>query len=282
MDNKRPPRQRKIFRTQTDPGRFCIGRLFAQNSTAGTPLDIWFPSSPNVKPQVADQFAVGYFRNFKTNTIETSVEAYYKNIRNDIDFKDHAELLLNRLFEGELRFGEAWAYGLEFMVKYNLKKFSGWVSYTLSRTERKIIGINDNELYPTTYDKPHDVSIVINYDIIKRISVGATWVFATGSAVTFPTGRYIYGDKITPIFSDRNGYRMPNYHRLDLSVTLKSKPNPEKKWGWDLNFSAYNAYARKNPWAINFKQVPGNPNETYAEMTYLFSIVPAITFNFKF
>ncbi len=254
----------------------------AQNSTAGTPLDIWFPSSPNVKPQVADQYAVGYFRNFKANTIETSVEAYYKNIRNAIDFKDHAELLLNQLFEGELRSGEAWTYGLEFLVKYNLKKFSGWVSYTLSKTERKIIGINDNELYPATYDKPHDVSIVINYDVIPRISVGATWVFTTGSAVTFPTGRYVFGNKITPIYSSRNGYRMPNYHRLDLSVTLKSKPNPDKKWAWDLNFSAYNAYARKNPWVINFKQVPENPDETFAEMTYLFSIVPAITFNFKF
>jgi len=254
----------------------------AQNSTAGTPLDIWFPSTPNVNPQIADQYAIGYFRNFRTNTIETSVEAYYKHIQNAIDFKDHAELLLNQLFEGELRNGEAWAYGLEFLVKYNIKKISGWVSYTLSRTERRIIGINDDQIYPATYDKPHDFSIVFNYNVIPRISVGATWVFTTGSAVTFPTGRYIYGNKITPIYSERNGYRLPNYHRLDVSVTLRSKPDPTKKWGWDLNFSAYNAYARKNPWVINFKQVPGNPNETYAEMTYLFSIVPAITFNFKF
>jgi hypothetical protein len=254
----------------------------AQNSTAGTPLDIWFPSSPNVEPQIADQWAIGYFRNFRSNTIETSVEAYYKQTQNAIDFKDHADLLLNRLFEGELRFGDAWAYGLEFLVKYNIKKFSGWVSYTLSRTERRIIGINNDNLYPATYDKPHDVSIVLNYNALERLSIGATWVFTTGSAVTFPTGRYIYGDRITPIFSDRNGYRMPNYHRLDLSVTLKSKPNPDKRFGWDLNFSAYNAYARKNPWVINFKQVPGSPNETFAEMIYLFSIVPAITFNFNF
>lgn len=254
----------------------------AQNSTAGTPLDIWFPSTPNVKPQVADQYAIGYFRNFKANTIETSAEVYYKHIQNAIDFKDHAELLLNQLFEGELRNGEAWAYGMEFLVKYNIKKISGWVSYTLSRTERRITGINNNALYPATYDKPHDFSMVLNYNVIPRISVGATWVFTTGAAVTFPTGRYVYGNKITPIYSDRNGYRLPNYHRLDLSVTLRSKPDPTKKWEWDLNFSAYNAYARKNPWVINFKQVPGNPNETFAEMTYLFSIVPAITFNFKF
>lgn len=254
----------------------------AQNSTAGTPLDIWFPCSPNVSPQVADQVALGYFRNFRSNTIETSVEAYYKKIQNAVDFKDHAELLLNQLFEGELRRGDAWSYGLEFLVKYNIKKFSGWVSYTLSKTERQINGINDNKSYPVSYDKPNDVSIVLNYNVIPRLSMGFAWVYATGSAVTFPTGRFVYGNKITPIFSDRNGYRLPDYHRLDISVTFMSKPNPEKNWAWDLNFSAYNAYARKNPWVINFKQVPGNPNETYAEMTYLFSIVPALTFNFKF
>ena len=141
----------------------------AQNSTAGTPLDIWIPSTPNVKPQIADQYAIGYFRNFKENRIEGSVEAYYKNIQNAIDFKDHAELLLNQFFEGELRFGRAWAYGLEFLARYNLNKFTGWVSYTLSKTERQIDGINDNNKYPATYDRPHDVSIVLNYNTSKRI-----------------------------------------------------------------------------------------------------------------
>jgi len=254
----------------------------AQNSTAGTPLDIWFPSSPNVKPQIADQVALGYFRNFKENRIEASVEAYYKYINNAIDFKDHAELLLNQHFEGELRFGTAWAYGLEFMVNYHIKKVSGWVSYTLSKTERKINGINDGNKYPATYDKPNDVSIVFNYDVSKRVSIGAIWVYSTGSAVTFPTGRFEYGHKIIPIFSERNSYRMPDYHRLDLSVTLRSKEKPGRKWSHDWNFSVYNAYNRKNPWVINFKQEPDNPDITYAEMIYLFGIVPAITFNFKF
>lgn len=260
----------------------------AQNSTAGTPMDIWFPSSPNVKPQIADQFALGYFRNFLDNTIETSVEGYYKKTKNAIDFKDHAELLLNRLFEGELRFGEGQAYGLEFLVRYQLSKFSGWVSYTLSRTERKTStpypedGINDNKTYPTTYDKPHNVSVVLNYNLSKRILLGATWVYNTGSAVTFPVGRIEYGNKYIPIFSERNGYRMPDYHRLDVSATLLSKEKPGRKFNWDLNFSAYNAYARKNPWVINFKTSTDNPNETYAEMIYLFSIVPSITFNFRF
>jgi hypothetical protein len=260
----------------------------AQNSTAGTPMDIWFPSSPNVKPQIADQFALGYFRNFLDNKIETSVESYYKKLNNAIDFKDHAELLLNRLFEGELRFGEGQAYGLEFLFRYQLKNLSGWVGYTLSRTERRTSttyvedGINDNKTYLATFDKPHNITVVLNYNLGKRVLIGANWVYYTGSAVTFPVGRIQVGNKYIPIFSERNGYRMPDYHRLDVSVTLLSKEKPGRKWDWDINFSAYNVYARKNPWVINFKSSDENPNETYAEMVYLFSIVPSVTFNFKF
>ena len=254
----------------------------AQNSTAGTPLDIWFPSSPNVKPEIGDQFAVGYFRNFRHNSIETSAEVYYKTIQNALDFKDFADLLLNKLFEGELRFGKAKAYGLELMAKYNIKKFSGWVSYTLSRTEKTINGINNNKTYRATYDKPNNLAIVVSYDPSERVSIGATWVYYTGSAVTFPTGKFLYGNQVVPVFSDRNSYRMPDYHRLDLSVTLRSKEKPNKKWHYDWNFSIYNAYARKNPWVINFKPEKDNPNKTYAEMIYLFSIIPSATFNFYF
>jgi hypothetical protein len=254
----------------------------AQNSTAGTPLDVWFPSTPNVKPQIADQVAVGYFRNFMDNRIEGSVEAYYKYTQNAIDFKDHADLLLNREFEGELRFGEANAYGMEFLFRYNFSKFSGWVGYTLSRTEKKIIGINNNKTYLAGHDKPHDLSIVLNYNPSKRIAIGATWVYQTGAAVTFPTGKYEFGGKFVPIYSDRNGYRMPDYHRLDLAVTLKCKEKPDRKFYHEWNFSLYNAYGRKNPWVINFVQDAENPNTTYAEMTYLFGIIPSITFNFKF
>ncbi|RLD51015.1 MAG: hypothetical protein DRJ05_18895, partial [Bacteroidetes bacterium] len=253
-----------------------------QNSTAGTPFDVWFPSSPNVKPQLADQVAVGYFRNFMDNAIEGSVEVYYKKMQNSIDFKDHAELLLNQHFEGELRFGSAEAYGVEFLAKYHLKKFSGWVSYTLSKTTKTIDEINDGNPYPAVYDKPHNISIIANYDISKRVTVGATWVYNTGSAVTFPTGRFVYGNTVVPIYSTRNGYRLPDYHRLDVSATWKSKEKPGRKWSYEWNFSVYNAYGRKNPWVINFKQEPSDPNRTYAEMIYLFSYVPAITFNFLF
>ena len=254
----------------------------AQNSTVGTPLDIWFPSSPNVRPQIADQVAVGYFRNFRRNTIETSIEGYYKWMQNVVDFKDFAELLLNSKLEGEIRTGKAWSYGLEFLVRLNEKKLSGWISYTYSRTFRQISGINSNNAYPAPYDKPNNISIVLNYLISKRFTVSANWVYATGSPVTFPTGRAEIGGKIVPIYSDRNQYRYQDYHRLDLSLIFYSKEKPGRKFNWDLNFSVYNAYNRHNTWSINFTQDATNPDITKAEKVYLFGIIPSVTFNFHF
>lgn len=254
----------------------------AQNSTVGTPLDVWFPSSPNIKPQVADQVATGYFRNFRNNTIETSVEGYYKWMSNVIDFKDFAQLLLNNKLEGEVRTGKAWSYGVEFLVRLNEERLSGWISYTWSRTFRKIAGISGGDPYPAPYDKPHNISVVANYTISKRFAVSANWIYATGAPVTFPTGRAEIGGKIVPIYSDRNQYRYPDYHRLDLSLTFYSKEKPGRKFGWDLNFSAYNAYNRHNTWTINFVQDKNNPDATYAEKVYLFGIIPSVTFNFHF
>jgi hypothetical protein len=265
----------------------------AQNSTAGTPLDIWFPASPNVRPQISDQIALGYFRNFKSNLIETSIEGYYKKMNHAIDFKDHAELLLNPELEGELRFGNAWSYGIETMIRLNGLPLangilSGWVSYTWSRTWREFPDINNGNKYPAPYDRPHDVSIVGNWDISPRWTVAATWVYATGQPVTFPTGRSVIGGVILPIYSDRNGYRMEDYHRLDVSATLHGKEKPGRRWQHSWTVALYNAYNRHNTWAINFTQEAsssGNPNagyQTYAEKTYLFGIIPSITFNFKF
>jgi hypothetical protein len=254
----------------------------AQNSTAGTPLDFWFPASPNVKPQVADQVATGYFRNFRKNTIETSVEVYYKWMNDVIDFKDHAELLLNKQLEGELRIGKAWSYGAEFLVRLNERKLSGWVSYTYSRTFRQIPTINNGAYYPAPYDKPNNIAVVLNYQLTKRLGISANWVYATGTPVTFPTGRAIIGGKVIPIYSDRNAYRYPDYHRMDLSVDYSCKDKPGRKFKWDLNFSVYNVYDRHNTWTINFVQDNINPNVTYAERTYLFGIIPSVTLNFHF
>lgn len=254
----------------------------AQNSVAGSPLNIWFPASPNVKPQIGDQVALGYFRNFREGLFETSAEIYYKNIKNAVDFRDHAELLLNKYLEGELLIGKGWGYGAEFMVKKNYGKITGWMSYTWSRAFRQIDGINYDEPYSSSYDRPHDFSIIVNYDLNQRLSFGLSWIYLTGQPVTFPVGRYEYGNTNVPIYSERNDYRMKDYHRLDVSITWKDKPNPEKWWHNEFNISFYNAYNRKNPWVINFQTDVNDPSVTYAEMTYLFGIIPAFTWNFKF
>jgi outer membrane receptor for ferrienterochelin and colicin len=254
----------------------------AQNSTAGTPLDVWFPSTPNVKPQSADQVALGYFRNFFDNSIETSLEVYYKKVNRVIDFKDHAYLLLNQYIEGEIRIGKGEAYGFEFLARKNSGNLNGWISYTYSRSWRTIESINEGKKYPAPYDKPHTLNLVLNYQPHKRVELSATWVYATGLPVTFPTGRAVIGNTIVPIYSDRNAYRMPDYHRLDLSVTLKGKEKTGKKWRGDWNLSVYNAYNRKNAWSINFETDETDPYTTYAVKTYLFSVIPALTYNFNF
>lgn len=254
----------------------------ASNSTSGTPLDIWFPSSPNINPQVSNQVSLGYFRNFLDNRLETSVELYYKTMVNSIDFKDHAELLLNPLLEGELRIGNAESYGSEFFIKYEDKKLSGWISYTLSKTKRYFDEINEGVPYPAPFDKPHDIAIVASYNITDRMIVAANWIYATGVPYTLPTGRFEVLGNVLPVYTGRNEYRLPDYHRLDVSLTIKGKERPGKKWFGEWNFSVYNAYARKNAWSLSFLQDETDPNVTYAEMTYLFSIIPAITYNFRF
>jgi hypothetical protein len=191
-------------------------------------------------------------------------------------------LLLNPRLEGELRIGEATSYGAEIYVKYDAGGFSGWLSYTLSRTLRDFPEINDGKPYPAPYDKPHDLALVTSYDITPRIGVAANWIYSTGIPFTLPSGRYSIQGNILPVYTGRNEYRLPDYHRLDLSVTLKGKDKPGRRWRGEWNFSVYNAYARKNVWTLNFVQDSENPDVTYAEMTYLFSIIPAITYNFTF
>lgn len=258
----------------------------ARNSSSGTPLDVWFSSSINVKPQIGDQVAVGIFRNFYSNKIKASVETYYKWMQNAIDFKDDAVLLLNKDVEAELRFGRAWAYGVEFMLKYQFDKFNGWLGYTYSHTEQKIPDLNEGIAYVAPYDKPHDVSFILNFQATKRLSFGATWVYSSGLPATFPQAMAEFMGQNIPIYSGRNQERYPNYHRMDLSATWENKVKTVSKWNRKFesswNLSIYNAYNRHNTWAINFVQDSDNPNVIYAEKTYLFSILPTISYNFKF
>ncbi|MDR0393592.1 MAG: TonB-dependent receptor [Tannerella sp.] len=253
----------------------------ANNSASGSPLDIWFSASPNIKPQFVDMFSVGYFRNLVDNMYETSVEVYYKNQRNVIDFAEHANLMLNKNLEGEVRTGKGRAYGAEFMVRKQKGRLTGFVNYTLSRSERTIPGVNKGKTYLSPYDKTHSLNVVANYELSKKVSFSAIWVYATGNPTTYPSGRFEIDGEYFPIYSGRNEHRRPDYHRLDLSFTYVPKPDSKKRWRGEWNVSLYNAYGRKNPWMITYdrNEDTGLP---YAEMIYLFGVVPSITYNFKF
>ena len=251
----------------------------ANNSASGSPLDVWFSASPNVKPQQVDMFSAGYFRNFNDNMFETSVEVYYKNLNHVIDFADHADLLLNKHLDGEIRSGKGKAYGMELMVRKNTGNLTGFVNYTLSRSERTIPEINNGKTFLAPYDKTHAFNIVLNYEFSPKINVSANWVFATGNPTTYPTGRFEIEGEYFPIYSGRNEYRMPNYDRLDLSLNYIPNPSSKKRWKGEWNFSLYNVYNRKNAWIISYDQDLLPPK---AEMTYLFGIIPSVTYNFKF
>jgi hypothetical protein len=250
------------------------------NSTSSQPTDIWVPSSNNVKPQIADQVSAGYFRNFKDNTYEFSVEGYYKTLKNQIDYRNGADLFFNDEAEGQLVFGKGRAYGGEFFVRKQSGKLTGWVSYTLSRSLRTFNDINGGKEYPSRQDRIHDFAIVAMYKITDRLNVSANWVYYTGSAVTFPSGKYQVGGITVPYYTGRNGYRMPAYHRLDLGITLegKKKKNYESSW----NLSVYNLYARENAYSITFRTNEDDPNKTEAVRTALFKIIPSVTYNFSF
>lgn len=254
----------------------------ASNSTSALPTDIWIPSSPWIKPQIADQIAAGYFRNFKNNRFEASAEVYVKSMQNQVDFRDNAQVFFNERIEAELRTGIGRAYGAEWMVKKQQGKTTGWISYTLSRTERKIQGLNANNWFPARYDRTHSANLILTHEVSKRLSFSFAWVYATGNAVTFPAARYEYNGQIVPLYTDRNGFRMPAYHRGDLSATLNSKQKEKRKWNSNWNFSVYNFYMRKNAFSIYFRPNKDNPQKTEAVMVYLFGIIPSVTYNFNF
>lgn len=250
------------------------------NSTGSLPTDIWLISGNNVKPEISDQLSAGYFRNFGDNVYQFSAETYYKWMYNQTDLKNGADIRANQHIEGELLFGNGRAYGLELMLKKKYGVLNGWIGYTLSRTELNIPGINEGNWYPARQDATHDVSVVGIYDISERWNISATWVYRTGNAITFPSGKYEVDGQVQLYYTERNGYRMPDYHRLDLGATY----NFRKRGAFEssLNFSVYNAYARKNAFSIDFEQNPDDETKTQAVLTYLFTYMPSVTYNFKF
>ncbi len=250
------------------------------NSTSSTPMDLWIPSSKIIKPQLADQVALGYFKNFKDNTYETSIEIYYKDLKNQIDYRSGADIMFNEHVESELVFGSGRAYGVELFIKKRTGKLTGWIGYTLARTERTFDEIDDGAWYPAKQDRTHDVSVVAMYNITKKLNISATWVYYTGNAVTFPSGKYEIEGVLVPVYTSRNGYRMPNYHRMDLGITYTNKKKKRFESSWNL--SAYNLYARKNAYSISFEPDENDPTKTNAVQLSLFRIIPSLTYNFNF
>jgi hypothetical protein len=250
------------------------------SSTSDSPTDVWIPSSTIIKPETSNQISAGYFRNFQNNTFETYIEVYYKNMDNQIDYKDGANILLNPHIEADLAFGKGRSYGLELFIKKRLGRFTGWVGYTLSKTEKQFEQINHGKWYSARQDRTNDLSVVAMYELNDRISFSATCIYYTGDAVTMPSGSYVINGNIVPLYTERNGYRMPDYYRMDVGMTFKNKNTRKLKSFW--NFSIYNVTARQNAYSIYFQEDPDKPGQMQAVKLYLFSIVPSITWNFKF
>ncbi|MEZ4685950.1 MAG: TonB-dependent receptor [Bacteroidia bacterium] len=250
------------------------------NATSSTPTDVWIPSTNNVKPQIADQISIGYFRNFDDNRYETSVELYYKDMQNTIDYRNGAEVFFNQTIEADLVYGKGKAYGAEFYVKKTSGKLTGWVSYTLSRTLRQFDEINGGEWFSARQDRIHDLAVVAMYELGPKLKLSANFVYNTGDAVTFPSGKYEVDGITVPYYTERNGYRMPDYHRLDLGLTWIRKKTEKFESSW--NFSLYNAYGRENAYSISFQPSETNPGSTEALRLALFKMVPSFSYNFKF
>lgn len=250
------------------------------NSTSTSPTDLYVMNSNNIKPEIADQVAIGYFRNFKDDRYEFSAEIYYKDMSNQIEYRSGTDLRGNDNVEGDLLYGDGRAYGLELFLKKRFGKLNGWVGYTLSRTERQFTDINGGTWFPSKQDRTHDLSLVGIYKASKRWTFSSTFVYNTGNAVTFPNGKYQLKGKTVFYYSERNADRLPDYHRLDLAATLEAKPGKKLQSSW--SFGIYNVYNRQNTYTLDFRDDPDDRSKTQAVRTTLFGIIPSVTWNFKF
>lgn len=263
----------------------------ASNAASTLPTDQWIPANINIKPQIADQIAGGYFRNFGEGW-ESSAEVYFKWMQNQIDYRDNAQLFFNEQVDGELLFGDGWAYGVELFLSKTQGDFSGFMSYTWARTLRQIEGINNGEPYFGNFDRRHNFNTVLTYKINDRMSLSGTFVLQTGRPFTVPVGKFYFDGRVTPVYGERNNYRIPTYHRADIGFNIDAKKKREdQKFESSWNISVYNLYARENPFVINFREVTETDSETgesiptgqtEAVQVALFKLIPSITWNFKF
>jgi len=258
------------------------------NTASPTPLDVWTPSDNFIKPQIADQIAVGYFANYKEDAYSLEVESFFKKVKNRMDYIDGADLIANEAIEQVILNGEMRSYGLEVMFKKNTGKFNGWISYTLSRSEQRTpgrtaseTGINNGNWYRSAYDKTHNLAITSSYKLNKKWNFGANFVLQTGQPVTYPNGQYTYQGITVPSYGLRNENNLPLYHHLDISATLTPKRSENKRWKGEWVFSVYNLYARKNAASISFRQNQDSGQNEAIKLS-IFGIVPAVSYNFKF
>jgi hypothetical protein len=258
------------------------------NTSSPTPLDVWTPSDSFIKPQIADQVALGYFTNFKNDLYSLEVETYYKKVQNRIDYIDGADLIANNALEQVILNGQMRSYGLEIMVKKNEGRLNGWISYTLSRSEQQTpgrtileTGINNGQWYNSAYDKLHNLAVTSSYLLNEKWSFGANFALQSGQPVTYPNGQYQYLGITIPSYGLRNKDRLPTYHHLDISATLTPRKNNNRNWKGEWVFSIYNLYNRKNAAAINFRQNSDTGNNE-AVKTSIFGMVPAVSYNFKY
>ncbi len=256
----------------------------AQSAQSVAPYDVWYSASNNIPPQIADQLAVGYFRNFLEDRIETSVEVYYKDMQNVSDVVDNGDILGNELLEGQLRIGHGWAYGAEFLVQKQTGRLNGFLGYTWAVAKRQIDDINEGKAYFAPNDRRHDLSMSGSYDINKTWNVGMSFIYATGTAITLPVGKMFYQGAFAPIYSDRNSGRLPDYHRLDLSVTFTPnlRDRDRRRFESSWNFSLFNVYGRVNPISVSFAENSDRPGVPNSSFFYIPGPIPAITWNFNF
>ncbi|UCF62764.1 MAG: TonB-dependent receptor, partial [bacterium] len=246
------------------------------NATSGTPLNVWHPSSSTIKPQRADQISLGLYQSPAGTPLEMSYEIFYKDMRNQLEYKNGADVLLGSLFESEMTTGRGWAYGIELFVKKRAGHLTGWIGYTWSRSQRKFAEINEGNIFPAGNDKIHDLAIVSIYQMGSRLTLSANWVYQSGAPVTIQYGKYVVDNKIVDAYTARNAYRMPAYHRLDIGFTYRIGKRSE------LNFTLYNAYGRKNAYAIIFEENENNPQVLQPVRLSLFSFIPSLSYQYTF
>jgi len=258
------------------------------NTSSPTPLDIWMPSDTYIKPQIADQVAVGYFRNFKNGDYSLEIESYYKEIQNRLDYIDGANLIANEAIEQVILNGQMRSYGLEVLLRKNEGNLNGWISYTLSKSEQRTpgrtpieTGINNGKWYNSAYDKTHNIAVTGSYTLNKKWSFGGNFVLQTGQPATFPNGQYEYLEMVIPSYGLRNENRLPAYHHLDVSATLTPNKNNNKNWKGEWVFSIYNVYNRMNAASITFRE-NADTGQNEAVKTSIYGMIPAVSYNFRF